>query len=64
MNLNSAKNIAETVGHYLQLTREPETVNRIYEQYEKVTAEDIMRVAKTYFTASNRSVVILTEGGK
>ena len=64
MNLNSAKNIAETVGHYLQLTRDPETVNRIYEQYEKVTAEDIMRVAKTYFTASNRSVVILTEGGK
>ncbi|MCH7783630.1 insulinase family protein [candidate division KSB1 bacterium] len=63
MGMNNPNNIATTIGHYLQLTEDPETVNRVYELYGRVTAEDIMNVAKKYFAVENRSVVILTYGG-
>ncbi|MDP6579873.1 MAG: pitrilysin family protein [Vicinamibacterales bacterium] len=59
--LDSPGPIAETLGHYLQLTGDPDTVNRVYELYDAVTAEDIMMVASTYFADSNRTVVLLTE---
>ena len=59
--LNSPGPIAETLGHYLQLTGDPETVNRVYELYDAVTAEDVMTVASTYFGEANRTVVLLTE---
>ena len=59
--LDSPGPIAETLGHYLQLTGDPDTVNRVYELYDAVTAEDIMMVASTYFADSNHTVVLLTE---
>jgi len=59
--LNSPGPIAETLGHYLQLTGDPDTVNRVYEQYDAVTSSDIRRVASDYFAETNRTVVVLTE---
>lgn len=64
MRLNNPDNIATTLGHYLQLTGDPETVNRVYDLYSRVTAEDVMAAAAKYFRIDNRTVVILTEGGK
>lgn len=64
MRLNNPDNIATTLGHYLQLTGDPETVNRVYDLYSRVTAEDVMATAAKYFRIDNRTVVILTEGGK
>lgn len=64
MGLNNPDNIATTLGHYLQLTGDPETVNRVYDLYSRVTADDIMAAATKYFRIDNRTVVILTEGGK
>ena len=48
-------------GHYLQLTEDPETVNRVYRLYDAVTAEDIMRAATVYFADTKRTVVTLTQ---
>ena len=59
--LNSPGPIARTLAHYLQLTGDPETVNRVYALYDAVTAEDIRTVATTYFGETNRTVVLLTE---
>ena len=61
--LNSPGPIAETLAHYLQLTGDPDTVNRVYALYDAVTAEDVRRVAGEYLTASNRTLVTLTEEG-
>jgi len=61
--LSDPANVAETLGHYLQLTEDPETVNRVYRLYEAVTAEDIRRLVTTYFPESNRTVVTLTPEG-
>jgi len=62
--LNSPGPIAETLAHYLQLTGEPDTVNRVYELYDAVTTEDVQRVATEYFAESNRTVIVLTEEGQ
>ena len=60
MGLDNPGGIARTLGHYLQLTGDPETVNRVYELYDAVTPEDVRAMANTYFAETNRSAVILT----
>lgn len=65
MGLNSAESIARNISHYIQLTGDPESVNRVYALYDRVTPEDIQMVAKKYFGKENRTVVLLTyEEGK
>ncbi len=58
--LDTADAVANTMAHYLSLTNDPRTVNRVYELYDQVSAEDVRRLAKKYFGASNRTVVTLT----
>ena len=53
------------MGLNIELTGDPESVNRVYALYEKVTPDDIMRVAKKYFVPTNRTVLVLhQEEGK
>ncbi len=59
--LDSPGNVAETLAHYLQLTGDPHTVNRVYALYDAVTVDDIQRVATEYFADMNRTVVLLTQ---
>ena len=63
MGLNSPKSVAGTLAHYIGLTGDPETVNRVYELYDRVTAEDIQYVTKKYFTDENKTVVNLSYDG-
>lgn len=61
MGLDNPGNIARTLSHYLQLTEDPGTVNRVYELYDAVSAEDILKMANIYFPDTNRTVVVLTQ---
>ena len=61
MGLNNANSVANSISHYIQLTGDPESVNRVYALYDRVTPDDIMMVAKKYFTPNNRTVVLLTQ---
>ena len=63
MGLNSPKSVAGTLGHYIGLTGDPETVNRLYKLYDSVTAEDIQNAANKYFSVENRTVVTLSNNG-
>lgn len=63
MSLDNADAVADKISHYIQLTGEPESVNKLYALYDEVTPDDIMNVAKKYFTEENRTVVNLTEEG-
>ena len=63
MGLNSPRSVAQTLAHYIGLTGDPETVNRVYELYDRVTAEDIQYVTKKYFTDENKTVVKLSYDG-
>jgi zinc protease len=65
LGLNNADAIARSLIHYEQIIGDPESVNRVYALYDKVTPEDIMMVANKYFSPNNRTIVLLTmEGAK
>ena len=64
MGLNNPNSVAGSIAHYIQLTGDPESVNRIYVLYDKVTPSDIVMVAKKYFNKENRTVVLLTQEKK
>ncbi|MEK7263841.1 MAG: pitrilysin family protein [Bacteroidota bacterium] len=61
MSMNNADAVAVTLGNYLQLTGDAESINRVYDLYEKVTPEDLVNVAKKYFSKENRTVLTLTQ---
>lgn len=62
MGLDTANAVANTLAHYLSLTNDPQTVNRVYELYDSVTVEDVRRLAKKYFRENNRTIVTLSQG--
>ena len=61
MGLDNPDAVASSISHYIQLTGDPESVNRVYQLYDQVTPQDIMDVTKSYLTPNNRTVVILTQ---
>jgi zinc protease len=61
MGLDNPNAVAGSISHYVMLTGDPESVNRVYALYDKVTANDIMAVAQKYLAQHNRTVVLLTQ---
>jgi zinc protease len=59
IGMNSTPSIAGTLAHYLGLRRTPETINKRYELYRKVTADDVKRVAQKYFVENERTIATL-----
>jgi zinc protease len=58
----SVQQRAQALGHAAVIHGDASTVNKEYDLFVKVTKEDIMRVAKTYFRPQNRTVLIVTPG--
>ncbi len=63
LSLRDSQAVAATVARFVALRRTPETINRLYEMYEKVTPADIQAVAQKYFVEQGRTIVTLA-GGK
>ncbi|HTP89639.1 MAG TPA: pitrilysin family protein [Bryobacteraceae bacterium] len=49
---------AVEIGEFAVFYNDPNLINTVQEKIEKVTKEDIQRVARKYLTADNRAVVI------
>jgi len=62
LSMDNSQAIASTVAHYVSLARTPETINRLYDLYQRVTPEDLQRIARKYFVDSGRTIVTLTGG--
>ncbi|MFQ6069779.1 MAG: M16 family metallopeptidase [Candidatus Aminicenantales bacterium] len=58
--LATTDGVASTLAHYINLATDPETINRLFELYEKVTTEDIQEMARKYFKKTNSTVVTLS----
>ena len=63
LGLDNSESIAETVAQFVALRRTPETANRYYEMYSKLTPQDIQKVAQKYLVDRNRTTVTLTSAG-
>jgi predicted Zn-dependent peptidase len=55
---------AEEIHDYVYFSEDLARINADIDHYMAVTNDDIMRVAKTYFTENNRTVVIAQPGSK
>jgi zinc protease len=63
LSLNNTEAIASAVARSLRASRTPDTINRVYDQYARISPEDIQRVASKYFTPKNRTIVTLSGPG-
>jgi len=61
--MDNSEAVAAMLAPYIGLRRTPETINRVYALYEKVTPADVRRIARKYFIADARTIVTLTGGG-
>lgn len=61
MGLDNADHVANNIARFITLTNNPESVNLLYSLYDRVTPDDIMSVAKKYFSQNNRTVLLLTQ---
>jgi zinc protease len=59
LGLDNSESIAVTLADYIALRRTPETINRLYELYARVTLRDVQRVANKYFVDNGRTIVTL-----
>ena len=61
-SLGTTDGIAGSLAYYINLTGDPNTVNKVFELYEKITPEDIQEMTRKYFKTTNSTVVTLAEG--
>ena len=62
MNMDNPTAIAESISHYTWLTGDPESINRLYALYDKVTADDLKLVAQKYFLDTGLTVGTIGAG--
>ena len=66
MSIDNPDRIANSLSHYIMLTGDPESLNRLYALYDKVTVEDVKDAAKKYFVPASLTIATITddaEGG-
>jgi zinc protease len=66
MSIDDPEAIANSVAHYIYLTGDPESLNRLYAMYDEVTIEDIKNAAKQFFVPTCLTIATISadsEGG-
>jgi zinc protease len=59
LSMDNSDTIAQILSHYVALKRTPETMNALYDQYAKLTPEDVQQAAKL-LVEKGRTMVTLT----
>ncbi len=60
--LNNSEAIADALVPYVAATRDVETLNAVYRNYDAITPDAIQRVANKYFTDQGMIVTTLSQG--
>jgi zinc protease len=60
LGLNSSEAIAGALAQFVALRRTPETIDKLYSLYDRITPEDIRAAASRYFVDNHRTIVTLT----
>jgi len=55
--LYSSRSRANSLGHFAVYYNDAQLINTIWRKYESVTRADLQRVARAYFTETNRTIV-------
>ena len=60
MGIDNPDAIANSISHYIYLTGDPESLNRLYALYDKVTIEDVKMVASKYYIDSGLTIATIS----
>jgi zinc protease len=60
MGIDTPDAIANSLSHYIQLTGDPESLNRLHALYDEVTIEDIKMVANKYFVDTGLTIATIS----
>ncbi|KAA3654286.1 MAG: insulinase family protein [Calditrichaeota bacterium] len=61
MSIDNPDRIANSLCHYIMLTGDPESLNKLYAFYDKVTVDDVKMVAKKYFVPEGLTIATISE---
>lgn len=61
MGIDNPSSIASSLASYVQLTGDPEAINRLYAQYGNVTLEDLKMVANQYLIDTGLTIATISE---
>jgi zinc protease len=61
MRIDTPDAIANSLAHFIQLTGDPETVNRVYDMYDRVTVEDVKMVAAKYLVPTGLTIATISD---
>jgi zinc protease len=64
LGMSSSDAIASMLARFVALRRTPEAMNQLYDQYARLTPEDVQQAAAKYLVENNRTIVTLTGGAK
>jgi zinc protease len=66
LGLTSSEAVAAFLAPYLALRRSPETIDKMFALYDRITPADVQAMASRYFQDNNRTLVTLapTTAGK
>lgn len=64
MSMDSPDAIANSISLYVWITGDPNALNKTYEMFQNVTAEDIQRVARKYLTKENLTIATISPSEK
>lgn len=60
MSIDNPSTIANSLAAYVSLSGDPESLNRLYALYDKVTNEDLKMVAAKYFIPSGLTIATIS----
>lgn len=64
MSLDNPDRVAVTIGNFVNLAGDANSVNALYERYDEITAQDVLDTAVKYFDPSRSTTVVLRHGEK
>jgi zinc protease len=60
MSIDNPDAIANSVAHYIYLTGNPESINKLYAMYDKVTVADLKMVANKYYVQKGLTIATIS----
>jgi zinc protease len=63
-SLESADDVADAVGESVAVTGSPDSINALFDAYDRLTPADLRRVAAKYFPSANETAIILETEAK
>jgi zinc protease len=60
LDMDNSESVAQILAEFVALRRSPDTLNKLFDQYAKLTPQDIQQAAAKYLVEKGRTIVTLS----